>query len=199
MCITETLHFDGIKSTLTSSGIRTILLNRPNRNNALTIQMFEDITKILNDAAKDGDKTKIIYITGAGEKYFSSGNDLLNYFPKGDYDPVALLENATNTVEEFFKAFIDFPKIGSNNGLLYISRYTHQYYILQCMCIDLPSNQIYFQLLVVVGVNGHAIGVAVTILGLVDIVYASEEASFVTPFTKLALVAEGCSTLTFPR
>merc|ERR1719361_2376576 len=96
---------------------------------------------------------QIIYITGAGEKYFSSGNDLLNYFPKGDYDPVALLENATNTVEEFFKAFVDFPKI------------------------------------VAVGVNGHAIGVAVTILGLVDLVYASEKASFVTPFTKLALVA----------
>ena len=115
MCITETFHFEGIKSTLTSSGIRTILLNRPNRNNALTIQMFEDITRILNDAAKDGDKTKIIYITGAGEKYFSSGNDLLNYFPKGDYDPVALLENATNTVEEFFKAFVNFPKIGFNN------------------------------------------------------------------------------------
>ena len=104
MCITETLHFHGIQSTLTSSGIRTILLNRPDRNNALTIQMFEDITNILNDAAKDGDKTKIVYITGAGEKYFSSGNDLLNYFPKGDYDPVALLENATNTVEGFFKA-----------------------------------------------------------------------------------------------
>ena len=106
--------YDGLQVTVSDSGVRTILLDRPKRNNALTIQMMEYITHIINEASKDGDKTKLIYITGGNGNYFSSGNDLKNYFPKEDIDPVILLESATKTFQEFVKALINCPKIGKS-------------------------------------------------------------------------------------
>ena len=112
MGITETNQYYGLNVTLTDSGIRTILLTRLKRNNAMTLQMFTQITTVLNEAAKDEDKTKLLYITGGSEEYFSSGNDLSNYFPKEEVDPLKLLESATKTFEEYVKAFIDFPKLG---------------------------------------------------------------------------------------
>ena len=152
-------HCDGLDIEL-CQGILKITLNNFQRKNAIKLSMFVRITEELNNASRN-DEVKAVYMTGAGNDYFSSGNDLGNLMQDGD--PFELLEKGVKVFQEFVAALINLNK------------------------------------LMIVGVNGPAVGAAVSMLGLADLVYACSKATFQTPFTQLGLVAEGCSSYTFPR
>lgn len=50
-----------------------------------------------------------------------------------------------------------------------------------------------------VGVQGAAVGLGVTLLPYCDLVIASDKASFYTPYVKLGQAPEGAPSHTFPR
>ena len=60
--------------TRTESRVTTILLNRPDKRNALTPQLIEELTEALDAAARDP-QCRVVIITGAGSA-FCAGLDL---------------------------------------------------------------------------------------------------------------------------
>ncbi|XP_012672374.2 enoyl-CoA delta isomerase 2, mitochondrial [Clupea harengus] len=144
----------------TNDNITTITLNRPEKKNAITVEMYNEIIKALDQASKDD--SVITVLTGSGD-YYCSGNDLTNFtkIPEGGMEQMA--KDAGELLRQYVKAYIDFPK---------------------------P----------LIGViNGPAVGVSVTLLGLFDVVYATQRATFHTPFSQLGQSPEGCSSYTFPK
>ncbi|MCJ8728958.1 hypothetical protein PDJAM_G00010510 [Pangasius djambal] len=143
----------------TEDGITTIRLNRPQKKNAITVEMYREIVEALDLAGKD-DST-ITVMTGSGD-YYSSGNDLNNFSKALERGVEKTAEELKELLRHYVKSYIDFPK---------------------------PLAAV---------VNGPAVGVSVTALGLFDIVYATESATFQTHFTQQGQSPSCCSSYTFP-
>lgn len=146
--------------TKSPQGLQTIRLNRPEKLNSVTKEMYQEITSILNKTNVD-DSIKMTLLTGTG-KYFSAGNDLSAFSTSfGDINEAT--SEAKGIMINFLNSFVDHEKV------------------------------------LVGGVNGPSVGIMMTSLSLLDVIWSTSDASFVSPFSATAQSPEGASTLTFPQ
>jgi enoyl-CoA hydratase/carnithine racemase len=98
-----------------AEGIGTILLNRPHRKNAFTIEMIDQWARILVEARTDPD-VRVIVLTGAGDA-FCSGVDLSSWDGERP-SPLQRKEQLTDHIHRVPYALddLDKPVIAAING-----------------------------------------------------------------------------------
>lgn len=96
------------------SGIAKVVLNRPNRLNALTVEMLEELNKVFRQIASGKDGARALLLTGAG-KGFCSGADLLAPRPTDPEDPREILRDYYNPTYQILKN-LGIPTIAAVNG-----------------------------------------------------------------------------------
>ena len=144
--------------------VATITLNRPDKLNAWTAVMEQEVRRAVYDAEAD-ENVRVIVLTGAG-RGFCAGADmslLSNIAAKGVTDRERVLANTGNSAkrdgvrDDFQKKYSYFPSI------------------------EKP---------VIAAVNGPAVGLGFIISLYCDLRFASEGARFGTAFAKRGLIAE---------
>jgi enoyl-CoA hydratase/carnithine racemase len=100
-----------------ADGIGTILLNRPHRKNAFTLDMIDVWAQALRDARTDQD-VRVVVLTGAGDA-FCSGVDLDRREDAGAPTPLQRKEHLTERIHRIAYAMedLDKPVIAGINGV----------------------------------------------------------------------------------
>src|SRR5512132_3451984 len=96
------------------AGIATITLDRPEKRNAISYDLIEDLLAALREVSKS--PAQVLILTGAG-KAFCSGMDLDNLKALIGRSPEQSLEDS-KTMASLFRILYDFPKptIAAVNG-----------------------------------------------------------------------------------
>lgn len=87
--------------------VATITLNRPDKRNAISFELIEDLLRALDDVAKS--EAIVLIITGAG-KAFCSGMDLENLKSLLGRTPEQNLQDS-ETMVRLFRSLYEFPKV----------------------------------------------------------------------------------------
>lgn len=106
----ETLLFD------VQDGLATITFNRPERYNALTLKMYDELSDALKQCARDK-AIRAIILTGSG-KAFSSGADLVELQSHlGTFDISDMLRSGLNRIVMTMRT-LEKPILGVINGVV---------------------------------------------------------------------------------
>jgi enoyl-CoA hydratase/carnithine racemase len=153
------------------SSILLVALNRLKVKNAFNDEQYLDLVSLLKEVDKD-DTIHALVLTGMGN-YFSSGADLssTNFGDDDDDDDDDNGEDGDSEVMR--KGMIDRPAGKFMMAMLSFTK------VICC------------------AVNGPAVGIGVTLLPHCDLVYCTKKSTFWVPFTRIALVPEFASSVTF--
>jgi enoyl-CoA hydratase/carnithine racemase len=106
-------EYETVVSTLGDSGVRTILLNRPDQLNAMNRTLINDVVRAFDDANADSE-TRVIVFSGAG-RAFCAGDDRNEHQHPANQDEalefVELIQQATRAI-----MFGSRPVVGAING-----------------------------------------------------------------------------------
>jgi enoyl-CoA hydratase/carnithine racemase len=161
-----------------ADGILTMTLNRPQRLNAFTVTMAEELIDAFGLASND-DAVRAIVVTGAG-RAFCAGMDLEG---EGQANVFGLDETQRPTLRDLDER-LDEPEIV--RGV----RDTGGRVTLAIFDCKKPS---------IAAVNGVAVGVGATMTLAMDIRIASERARFGFVFGKIGIVPDACASWFLPR
>lgn len=112
-------NFECVKVDQRKDGITFVILNRPEKRNAMSPQLHHDMDDALTLLETDPD-TKVVVITGAGNS-FCAGQDLKLYFRGLSNDPVAKARASHASDSWRSHRLINFPKptIAMVNGFVF--------------------------------------------------------------------------------
>jgi enoyl-CoA hydratase/carnithine racemase len=145
-----------------ADNIATVTLNRPEKLNAYTVDMGEEIVDVF-DQLRDDDTARVIILTGAG-RGFCAGVDL-------DH----MKEQATATD-------LEGPRLGEER-----------------LVREFPLTLLNYPKPVIAAINGHAIGVGITMVLPCDIRLAASSAKLGLTFAKMGILPGLGSTYLLPR
>ncbi len=159
--------------------ILTLTLNRPDKLNAITIEVLNELIAAF-DAADADDDVRAIIVTGAG-RAFCAGADLSEGAKAFDFDA---LEDGTGYGGSPVRAdgSIDWSHEGVRDGGGRVS--------LRIFDCTKP---------VIAAINGAAVGYGTTMTLPMDVRLASETARFGMVFVKRGIIPEACSSWFLPR
>jgi len=156
-----------------ADGVLTLTLNRPEKKNALSAEMYAALGAAI--ARADGDaEVRCILLRAAGDS-FCAGNDLADFVAVGRRD----------------EAGIDGPgpdrnAVAADDGGAVAAAFSFLRALAAC------------RKPLVAAVQGRAVGVGLTMLLHCDLVHLADDALLSAPFADLGLVPEAASTLTLP-
>ena len=163
------MNFETIKYEVKDK-ILTITLNRPDRLNAFTGQMMNDLISAFDSASKD-DEVRVVIVTGEG-RGFCAGADL------GAGEATFNRDENPRAKKTDDEENLEWLRDGGGRTTLAI--------------YDCSKP-------IIAAINGPAVGVGVTMTLPMDIRLASEEAKFGFVFARRGLVPEAASSWFLPR